>query len=41
MYEMDLSSGAREFGDIEMDEEDDRYKGLTWKEKVVWQFKNW
>ncbi|WWC88924.1 uncharacterized protein L201_003839 [Kwoniella dendrophila CBS 6074] len=40
--EMDLTSGAREFYDIDDESpEDDHYRSLTWKEKVVYQIKNW
>ncbi len=42
MYEMDLTTGAREFEDLEGEEdEDETYKKMTWKEKVVFQLKNW
>jgi len=42
LHEMDLSSGAREFDDIEDEsEEEARYKEMTIKEKVVFQLKNW
>jgi hypothetical protein len=39
---MDLSSGVREFADIdEIDNEDESYKALTLKDKVIYQIKNW
>nr|ODN85718.1 amino acid transporter [Cryptococcus depauperatus CBS 7841] len=42
MHEMDLTTGAREFHDIdEEDEEEMRYKNFTFKEKVIYQIKNW
>ncbi|WWD18292.1 hypothetical protein CI109_102742 [Kwoniella shandongensis] len=42
MHEMDLSTGAREFDDIEDEtEEDDKYKSLNWKQKAIYQLKNW
>lgn len=40
--EMDLSSGAREFHDVEDDEtEDQEYKGMTFGQKVLYKVKNW
>lgn len=42
MLEMDLSSGAREFDDIDDEsEEEARYKEMNIKEKVVHSIKNW
>ncbi|WWC62328.1 uncharacterized protein I303_104924 [Kwoniella dejecticola CBS 10117] len=42
MHEMDLTSGSREFFDIDdEDHEDLHYQTLTWKEKIVYQIKNW
>ncbi|WVQ72226.1 hypothetical protein IAR50_001775 [Cryptococcus sp. DSM 104548] len=43
MYEMDLTTGARgEFDDIEEeDEEEMRYKSMSFKEKLIYQLKNW
>jgi len=42
MTGMDLTSGAREFDDIEDEHEEEyRYAGMTWKEKVMYQIKNW
>ncbi|KAK6908424.1 amino acid transporter [Kwoniella mangroviensis CBS 10435] len=43
MHEMDLTSGSREFFDIDDSETDEdlRYQSLTWKEKIVYQIKNW
>ncbi|WRT67563.1 uncharacterized protein IL334_004535 [Kwoniella shivajii] len=42
MHEMDLTSGAREFYDIDDDvEEEQRYTSMTWKEKALFQIKNW
>lgn len=41
---MDLSSGAREFHDLDEEEEEDKddyYHSLNWKQKVVYQIKNW
>ncbi|TYJ51597.1 hypothetical protein B9479_007822 [Cryptococcus floricola] len=42
MHEMDLSTGAREFDDIDEDEEEEmRYKSMTFKQKVIYKLKNW
>jgi amino acid transporter len=42
MHEMDLSSGAREFHDIDAtEEEDEKYQAMNWKQKAIWQLKNW
>lgn len=43
LEEMDLTTGSREFDDLEDDEteEEVRYKELNWKQKVVYQLKNW
>jgi hypothetical protein len=42
---MDLSSGAREFADIDSeevdDDDDERYKSFSLKEKFIYQLKNW
>jgi len=41
---MDLTSGAREFHDIEDEEEkelEQMMKSMTWKEKLVYRLKNW
>lgn len=40
--QMDLSSGSREFHDIEDETEEEHvWKELNWKQKVVYYFKNW
>ncbi|ODO00384.1 hypothetical protein I350_07021 [Cryptococcus amylolentus CBS 6273] len=42
VHEMDLSTGAREFHDIYEDEEEEmRYKSMTFKQKVIYKLKNW
>jgi amino acid transporter len=43
MHEMDLSTGAREFQDLEEEEEDEDegYSSMTFKEKAIYQLKNW
>jgi hypothetical protein len=41
MYEMDLSTGSREFADLEGEDEDDGYAGMNWKQKAVYNLKNW
>jgi amino acid transporter len=42
MHGMDLSSGAREFANIEDErEEEDYYRSMTWKEKALYQIKHW
>lgn len=44
LHEMDLSSGAREFHDIDDDEEnkeEEDYKQMSLGQKIVWQIKNW
>ncbi|ODN86860.1 amino acid transporter [Cryptococcus wingfieldii CBS 7118] len=42
MHEMDLSTGAREFDDIDEDEEEEmRYKSMTFKQKVIYKLRNW
>ncbi|WVF69395.1 hypothetical protein IAT40_004171 [Kwoniella sp. CBS 6097] len=42
IHEMDLQTGGREFDDIEDEsEQEGHYKSLTFKEKVVYQIKNW
>jgi amino acid transporter len=43
MHEMDLSTGAREFEDLEAEEEDEDegYSSMTFKEKAIYQLKNW
>jgi hypothetical protein len=39
---MDLSTGSREFMDIEGDEaEDEAYKAMNWKQKAKYQLSNW
>jgi len=40
---MDLSTGSREFADIdERDEvEDAKYRALSWSRKIWWYIKNW
>lgn len=40
MHEMDLTTGAREFEDLD-DEEEEEFKGNTFKEKAIYQLKNW
>lgn len=40
--EMDLTSGAREFHDIEDEvEKDSGYSEMNWKQKVIYNIKNW
>lgn len=43
--QMDLTSGSREFQDIEEEEEEEDskeyYRSLNWKQKVWYQLKNW
>lgn len=40
--EMDLSSGGREFWDCEDDEEEEAaYKAMSFKQKLIWNLKNW
>lgn len=39
--EMDLSTGAREFADLEGEDDDDGYSEMSWKQKIVYNFKNW
>ena len=43
LEEMDLTSGSREFEDLDEDEteEEVRYKELNWKQKILYQLKNW
>ncbi|KAL1413663.1 amino acid transporter [Vanrija albida] len=42
LHEMDLNSGSREFHDVEDDdEEDERYKQLSFKDKMLYSIKNW
>ncbi|TXT15544.1 hypothetical protein VHUM_00047 [Vanrija humicola] len=42
LHEMDLNSGAREFHDVDDDdEEDERYKQLSFGEKIKHNLKNW
>lgn len=42
MHEMDLDSGAREFDDIVVDdEEESRYASLTFWGKIKYQLVNW
>ena len=44
MDEMDLTSGAREFHDIDEEEEEDEeiaYKAMNWKQKIVYKLSNW
>ena len=45
LHEMDLTSGAREFHDIEEDEEDtkedEEYKSMSIGQKLVYQIKHW
>ncbi|WVQ82813.1 hypothetical protein IAT38_004945 [Cryptococcus sp. DSM 104549] len=42
MHEMDLTTGAREFEDIDEDEEaEGYYKSLSFKQKCIYQLKNW
>jgi len=41
---MDLSSGSREFQDIDDEEEKEleyRLKEMNWKQKVLYRIKNW
>lgn len=41
-HEMDLRTGAREFQGLDEDDEDEmRYKSMTFKQKVIYQIKNW
>jgi amino acid transporter len=39
--EMDLSTGSREFADLEGEEEDEGYSGMNWKQKAIYNLKNW
>lgn len=39
--EMDLTTGAREFADLEGEDEDDGYSEMHWKQKIVYNLKNW
>lgn len=42
MSEMDLSTGAREFQDLDEEtEEEQQYKLMSFKQKVIYQIKNW
>lgn len=42
MWEMDLTTGAREFHDLnEETEEEQQYKSMSFKQKVIYQIKNW
>jgi yeast amino acid transporter len=42
MHQMDLTTGAREFMDLdEEEEEDETYKTMTWRQKLVYNLKNW
>jgi amino acid transporter len=41
---MDLSSGAREFHDIDDEEEKEleyMFKEMNWKQKLLYRIKNW
>jgi hypothetical protein len=39
---MDLSTGSREFADLDGEEdEDEGYSNLNWKQKAVYNLKNW
>lgn len=41
-HEMDLHTGAREFQGLDEDDEDEmRYKSMSFKDKVIYQLKNW
>jgi len=41
MHEMDLSTGSREFADLDGEDEDDGYADMNWKQKAVYNLKNW
>ncbi|OXH18549.1 hypothetical protein C369_00614 [Cryptococcus neoformans A5-35-17] len=42
MWEMDLTTGAREFHDLDEEtEEEQQYKSMSFKQKVIYQIKNW
>jgi len=41
MHEMDLSTGSREFADLDGEGEDDGYADMNWKQKAVYNLKNW
>jgi len=39
--EMDLSTGSREFADLDGEEEDEGYSDMNWKQKAIYNLKNW
>lgn len=41
LYEMDLTTGSREFADLEGEDEDDGYAGMNWKQKAVYNLRHW
>jgi amino acid transporter len=41
MSEMDLTTGSREFADLEGEDEDDGYSEMTFGQKVMYNIKNW
>jgi len=42
LHEMDLTSGSREFWDVDDDVEDEaHYKSMTFGQKCVYHLKNW
>lgn len=42
MSEMDLTTGAREFQDLDEEtDEEQQYKLMSFKQKVIYQIKNW
>jgi amino acid transporter len=41
MDEMDLSTGSREFADLDGEEEDEGYSDMNWKQKAVYNLRNW
>ena len=41
MTEMDLTTGSREFADLEGEDEDDGYSEMTFGQKVMYNIKNW
>jgi amino acid transporter len=42
LHEMDLTSGSREFWDLgDYEEEDAKYENMSFKDKFIYQLKNW
>jgi amino acid transporter len=41
MDEMDLTTGSREFADLEGEDEDNGYSEMNWKQKAVYNLKHW